>query len=359
MRHGPTATATKARLVIAPQWVGDAVMAAPMMASLAQTGPLDVICLSSLADLFRGMPFVRQVLPMDFQRGRLQWSARRLAAKALAAQGYQQALVCPNSWKSALLPWFAGIPQRTGLLGEWRIGLLNDIRRPPVSSSEPTATQPDCYDALADNPQAARAHRASRLPLLTAQPAAHCPGRPQLALCPGAEFGPAKQWPADHYAELARQWLNAGGQVVVLGGSKDQAVGLSVLTALTKSASQTDQWGPADCQMLAGQTSLAQAMTHLTVSQLVVSNDSGLMHIAAALGRPCVGLYGSTSQTKTPAFGPSWLPLSLELPCRPCFDRQCRLGTTACLQDLAPEQVVAAVRSKGWWPDQLDLRHAN
>jgi heptosyltransferase-2 len=359
MRHGLAATATKTRLVIAPQWVGDAVMAAPMMASLAQTGPLDVVCLSSLADLFRGMTFVRRVLPMEFQRGRLQWSERRRQGKALADQGYQQAIVCPNSWKSALLPWFAGIPQRTGLLGEWRIGLLNDIRHPPDSSGRPSANQPDCYDALADEVQTASRYRETHLPLLTAPGLVQPTSKPQLALCPGAEFGPAKQWPAGHYAELARCWLSAGGQVVILGGPKDQAIGLSIFTVLTESASQKESWSPADCQMLAGQTSLAQAMTELAKSALAVSNDSGLMHIAAAMGRPCVGLYGSTSPTKTPAFGPSWLPLSLELPCRPCFDRQCRLGTTACLRDLVPEQVIASAKAKGWWPDQLDLRHAH
>jgi len=160
MRHGPTATAIKTRLVIAPQWVGDAIMAAPMMASLARSGPLDVICLPGLQALFGQMPFVRHVLPMDFQRGQLQWSERRAKAQTLGPSQYDQAIVCPNSWKSALLPWFAGIPQRTGLIGEWRFGLLNDIRKPHRRKP----SQPDQYDALADNPELVRSYRSHGLP---------------------------------------------------------------------------------------------------------------------------------------------------------------------------------------------------
>lgn len=355
MRPGPSATATKTRLVIAPQWVGDAVMASPMMASLAESGPLDVVCLPHLADLFHGMPFVRRVMPMSFQRGRLQWLERRRQARALMDAGYEQAVVCPNSWKSALLPWFANIPQRTGLVGEWRYGLLNDIRRPNASSGQPELSQPALYEALADDPKTVHPLRRNPVPLLIARPTKQPPTRPQLALCPGAEFGPAKQWPAIHYATLARQWRAAGGQVVVLGGSKDQGIGESIALALRAEADQDSD----GCRMLAGQTSLAQAMTELASSSLVVSNDSGLMHIAAALGRPCLGLYGSTSEARTPAFGLNWEALSLPLPCRPCYDRRCRLGTTACLQELGPERIIAAARAKGWWPDQLDLRHAH
>ena len=358
MRPGPAATATKTRLVIAPQWVGDAVMAAPMMASLAQTGPLDVVCLPHLADLFQGMPFVRRVLPMAFARGRLQWFERRRQALGLIDAHYQQAIVCPNSWKSALLPWFANIPQRTGLVGEWRYGLLNDIRRPKASPDQSGVNQPALYASLADDAIAADAPRLQQAPLLLAQPADQQPIKPQLALCPGAEYGPAKQWPVAHYAKLASEWLTAGGQVVVLGGPKDQGIGEAIVLALNSGLPQS-QHNAHDWRMLAGCTTLAQAMTELARSALVVSNDSGLMHVAAALGRPCLGLYGSTSETRTPAFGPNWAPLSISLPCRPCYDRQCRLGTTACLQELGPSRIIEAARTRGWWPDQLDLRHAN
>ncbi|MEY3016737.1 MAG: Lipopolysaccharide heptosyltransferase [Pseudomonadota bacterium] len=357
MRPWPAATATKTRLVIAPQWVGDAVMAAPMMASLARSGPLDVVCLPHLADLFQAMPFLRRVLPMAFERGRLQWFERRRQAHGLIDAHYQQAIVCPNSWKAALLPWFANIPQRTGLVGEWRYGLLNDIRHPNSSSDPQSTSQPALYAVLADDALAVDAHRLSQTPLLLAKQAEQQPTRPQLALCPGAEFGPAKQWPASHYAELARQWLTAGGQVVVLGGPKDQGIGDAIRWAIQ--AGHQDHQALVGYRMLAGQTSLAQAMTELASSALVVSNDSGLMHVAAALGRPCLGLYGSTSEVRTPAFGLNWQPLSRSMPCRPCYDRQCRLGTTACLQELEPTRVVEAAQAKGWWPDQLDLRHAN
>lgn len=358
MRPWPAATATKTRLVIAPQWVGDAVMATPMMASLAQAGPLDVVCLPHLADLFQGMPFIRRVLPMAFARGRLQWFERRRQALGLIDAHYQQAIVCPNSWKAALLPWFANIPQRTGLVGEWRYGLLNDIRRPKASPDQLSVNQPALYASLADDAIAADALRLQQAPLLLAQPAEQRPNKPQLALCPGAEFGPAKQWPVTHYAKLAGEWLTAGGQVVVLGGPKDRGIGEAIVLAL-KSSPQQGKNQSDDCRMRAGQTSLAQAMTELAQSALVVSNDSGLMHVAAALGRPCLGLYGSTSEARTPAFGLNWAPLSISLPCRPCYDRQCRLGTTACLQELGPSRVIATARARGWWPDQLDLRHAH
>jgi heptosyltransferase-2 len=268
-------------------------MAAPMMASLAQTGPLDVACLPHLADLFQGMPYVRRVLPMAFARGRLQWFERRRHALGLIDAHYQQAIVCPNSWKSALLPWFANIPQRTGLVGEWRYGLLNDIRRPRASPGQSGVNQPALYASLADDAIAADALGLQQAPLLLAQPADQQPIKPQLALCPGAEYGPAKQWPVAHYAQLASEWLTAGGQIVVLGGPKDQGIGEAIVMALNSSP-QLGKHQSGDCRMLAGQTSLAQAMTELASSALVVSNDSGLMHVAAALGRPCLGLYGST-----------------------------------------------------------------
>ncbi len=355
MRPGLQPSPTKSRLVIAPQWVGDAVMASPMIASLSEAGPVDVACLPGLTDLFAAMPAVRQVMPLAFERGQLQWGLRRALGRSLQGRHYSQAIVCPNSWKAALLPWFAQIPQRTGLLGEWRFGLVNDRREARPSADGQQASQPAQYDALADQPDQAQAQRKSHRPLLVAT--GHevpSPQRPRLALCPGAAYGPAKQWPTASFAALAAQWIGHGGEVVLLGGPGDRPVSGAIAQAIAAEQPTGPSAQAALVVEKTGQTSLGQAMAWLASSQVVVSNDSGLMHLAAALGRPCIGLYGSSSEQQTPAFGPHWLAVSLDLPCRPCFDRTCRLGTTACLRDLEVGQVVSLLQSRGWWPDRLD-----
>lgn len=341
-QKAPLLADTDSCLVVGPQWLGDAVMAQPLLADLARGGPVDVLSLSALAPVYQAMPGVRRVWPVEWTRGKLEWSARRALAQTLRPEAYQRAVVCPNSWKAALVPWMAGIPNRRGLRGEWRLGLLNDIRRPQADTAR-GPSQPAQYAALADSPESA----------LQATPTLHTPagartaraagpdashpdaGTPPglLVICPGAAYGPAKQWPAQHFAAVATDWLGQEGQVAILGTQADREVQAAIASLIP--AART-----ARLELLAGETSLAQAMSILSDAQAVVSNDSGLMHVAAALGRPVIGIYGSTDPQHTPARGPCVTLVSAGLGCSPCFQRTCPLKTNACLQGISPDRIL-------------------
>lgn len=335
---------TNACLLIGPQWLGDAVMAQPLVGDLARSGPVDVICLTSLATVYAHMPGIRHVLPVDFERGRLQWASRRGVAAACRSRGYARAVVCPNSWKSALIPWMAGIPSRCGLRGEWRYGLLNDIRQPPSDSAR-GPSQPQQYATLSDDPIRLR----EALPTL--KPCTDLPAgllalqetqRPLLVLCPGAAYGPAKQWPAAHFATVASDWIHQGGEVLLLGSAADKAIEASIIELVPAALRES-------VRPLSGQTSLSEAMALLSLADAVVSNDSGLMHVGAALGRPVIGLYGSTDPLHTPARGPAVQLMSERLSCSPCFERTCPIKTTACLQSLSPKRVIDCLSERSTW----------
>jgi heptosyltransferase-2 len=325
-------------LVIAPQWIGDAVMSEPLLARLAARGEsLAVAALPWVAPVYRAMPEVGEVIELPFAHGRLDWAARKRVARELRGR-FDVAYVLPNSIKSALVPWLARIPLRVGYQGEGRWGLLNrrlaNVEgRPPMvayySALAGDAAQPD------ENP---RLHfDAARLAVATAQLGV-APGD-YWVFAPGAEYGPAKCWPPAHYAALARLLHDEGGLPVLLLGSAKEA-------ALCKGIAQ--QAGGA-CEVLAGQTPLIDAMALIAAARGVVSNDSGLMHVAAAFGVPQAALFGSTSPEHTPPLNPKarvlWLKEELQLACAPCFDRVCRFGHTRCLSELAPQRVHAALTS--------------
>lgn len=302
---------------------------------------LEVVAPPATAPLAERMAEVRAVHLLDVPHGVFGFGARRRLAATLRPRGFERAIVLPNSWKSALVPALARIPGRSGWRGEWRHGLLDDLRRldpqrlPRMVERfaalglAPGASLPDPLPAprLRHDPARAAALRADFTP---------DPHRPVLALCPGAEFGPAKQWPSAHFAELAARRIAAGWQVWLFGGPGDVEVAGAVCAALPASAR-------AQVQDLAGRTRLLDAVDLLGVADAVVSNDSGLMHVACALGRPVLALYGSTSPAFTPPLGRRSAALSLALPCSPCFERRCPLGHLDCLVSLAPARVDAAL----------------
>jgi len=322
-------------LLIAPQWIGDAVMSQPLVGRLAARGDeVAVAALPWVAPVYRAMPQVREVIELPFAHGRLDWSARRRVAATLRGR-FDSAYVLPNSIKSALIPFFAGIPRRIGYQGEGRPLLLN--QRLPNPGGRPPMVA--FYAALAGGPPATEAPRLAfdEATLHRVTAAAQVAPRAYWVFAPGAEYGPAKCWPAGHYAELARSLHTAHGlPVLLLGSGKEVALCEEIAAA-----------APGACRVLAGQTALLDAMALIAASRGVVSNDSGLMHVAAAFGIPQVAVFGSTSPEHTPPLNDRarviWLKEELQLDCAPCFERTCRFGHTHCLTGVSAQRVAAAL----------------
>ncbi|MEZ5614166.1 MAG: lipopolysaccharide heptosyltransferase II [Rhodocyclaceae bacterium] len=328
-------------LIVAPSWIGDTILAQPLFARLHARHPglaLDAFAPAWAAPVLARMREIRNVIPNPFAHGEFNLAGRWRAGRELAREGYDAAIVLPNSWKSALLPRFAGIPQRIGFRGEARRMLLNRIHRLDQAALPQLAQR---YALLAEDVGAAApaplaaphlvVDAESVRATLVALGLASAPA--PVAFCPGAEYGPAKRWPARHFAELGRRLAGADFPVWIVGSAKDAPIGAEI-----------ERLSDGACRNLCGSTDLDQAIDLLSCARLVVSNDSGLMHVAAALGRPLVALYGSSSAAYTPPLSPRARLLSLGLDCSPCFKRECPLGHLKCLNDLAPEQVLMAAR---------------
>ena len=325
-------------LVIAPSWIGDTLLAQPLLALLAaRPANIDVLAPAWSAPLLQRMPEVSQVIVSPFGHGDFGWFQRRALGRQLARTGYDEAVVLPNSWKSALVPWFAGIPRRTGYTGEARIGLLNN-RFTPDRHAQPQLAQryarlalPADAEGLPDLPQT----RLSSSPeqQLAARAALGLPAdATPLVLCPGAEYGPAKRWPARHFAALAQRAASRNAPAWLVGGPGDRAVGEEIAGMAQGHALN-----------LCGSTRLEQAIDLIAGARTVVSNDSGLMHVAAALDRPLLALYGSSSPMYTPPLSDHAKILSLQLSCSPCFKRTCPLGHFDCMEKLDAQLVIDAM----------------
>lgn len=325
-------------LIVAPNWIGDCVAAQPLLMRLAARRPdcsITALAPPWVAPALAAMPEVTDVITNPFGHGPLKLLARRRFAKTLPE--FDEAYVLPNSWKSALIPFFAGIPVRVGFTGEARYGLIKrrhrlDEKRLPL--------QVERYAQLAETP-GAELERPLPYPRLARSPAAveatlaelGLTGQPRpVVLCPGAEFGPAKRWPERHYAELARHYRTQGIPVLILGSKKDAAVSAEIVRLAG---------GPEGIHDLCGSTKLAQAIDLIAHACLAVTNDSGLMHVAAATRTPLVALFGSSSPGYTPPLSDRARVITLGLACSPCFKRECPLGHLDCLNGISPERVLA------------------
>lgn len=328
-------------LVVGASWVGDMVLAQSLFKLIKRRDPgveIDVLAPPWTLPLLQRMPEVHEALQLPFQHGQLKLVTRYRLAHTLRERSYDQAIVLPNSFKSALIPFWAKIPLRTGYVGEWRWGLLNDARRLDKTRLPMTVQRFIALGLGKDSalpsapPRPNLAVTGSGVEMALARLSLERPAAPLLALCPGAEYGPAKRWPVEYYAEIARAKLAQGWQVWLFGSEKDSEI-TAALRALAG----------AECVDLAGRTTLAEAIDLLSLADLAVSNDSGLMHVAAALGRRLVAIYGSSDPGFTPPLSNyakvQWLGLS----CSPCFQRECPLGHLNCLRELKPEQVVRAM----------------
>jgi len=352
-------------LIVGPAWVGDMVMAQALYKAIKSKQPdstIDVLAPDWSAGILERMPEVRSLIRMPLGHGQLGWGARRNLGVQLRGK-YDRAYVLPNSWKSALVPWFAKIPIRTGYLGEWRYGLLNDIHRLD------TARMPrlvDRYVGLCGSKFSPTTSPSlaveddGRLRLLEALGLKADP--PVLALCPGAEYGPAKRWPLRSYSEVARRHLERGWQVWILGSEKDATPNRELFLSIHEKREVHSQTIGQNAARLAsspkelnafvvnltGQTTLAQAVDLLSVAKRIVSNDSGLMHLGAAVDTQMVAVYGSSDPSYTPPLSTRSRIARLGLPCSPCFKKTCPFGHTDCLNKLGAEEVMKLLDGSDW-----------
>lgn len=325
-------------LVVGPSWVGDMIMAQSLFKVLRQTRPeidITVLAPSWSRALLERMPEVNHSIESPFAHGELRLLERYRRARSLVGC-FDTAILLPNSFKSALMPFFARIPERIGWQGEHRNLLLTDSRRLDheryplmvqrfvALAFEPGMPLPEIPrpGLVIERTVAQQTVRELSLSL----------GVRTLAICPGAEFGDAKQWPLGHYAQLCELAARDGWQVWILGSNRDRAAAEEILAGV--SATRREH-----CYNLAGATSLGQAMDLLFVADAVVSNDSGLMHMAAAVQTPLIALYGSTSPDFTPPLADRVKSLFTDISCRPCFERTCPLGHRRCLTEIMPGQV--------------------
>ncbi len=331
-------------LVVAPSWVGDAILSEPLVALLREPfeDPIvDVLAPSWCAPVYARMRGIRRIIENPLGHGKLDLAGRRRLGAELRAEGYTRAFVLPNSWKSALVPYFAGIPKRVGYRGEARYGLLTDAR-PLARKAMPRLV--DRFAALATT-------RGSLVPMATspvlvpdvanraaAMRALHLKtDRPVVVLCPGAEFGAAKRWPPNQFAELAAMFLQDGLQVWIVGSPNDRIAADAVLNSLGDNIHKVRD--------LTARTDLGTAIDMLSAASVVISNDSGLMHAAAAVGVPLVALFGSSSPLYTPPLSPLATIAKIDIACSPCFKRECPLGHFKCMRELKPPMVYNLART--------------
>lgn len=331
-------------LIVGPAWVGDMVMSQVLFILLKQQNPdviIDVLAPAWSEALLMRMPQVHSSLISPFGHGELRLKERYLLGKKLRAYEYDQVIILPNSLKSALTPFYAKIPQRTGWQGEWpRFLFFNDARKLDKAKL-PLMIQR--FAALAFSSQAKLPEKLPYPHLIVSQDALNAalgkygidnPTAPLLILAPGAEFGPSKRWPARYFAEVAKVKLDQGWDVWLFGSPKDASIAAEIQEHIKHRAVD-----------FVGKTSLAEAVDLMSLGNVVLSNDSGLMHIAAALNLPLIAVYGSTSPKFTPPLGDKVEILNLNLPCSPCFKRECPLKHWRCMLDLTPALVIPKLDS--------------
>lgn len=330
-------------LVMGPSWVGDMVLAQSLFKQLKIEQPDCQITVAAPAwtlPLLERMPEVSEAIALPFRHGDLALRERFKLGRELAKQGFTQAILLTNSLKSAILPWAASIPVRTGFKGEMRYGLVNDMRPLDKNVLKKTVERfvalglPKNSALPASLPQPALLADPKHANTLLAKLNIPDTQQPVLGLCPGAEYGEAKRWPAEYYAEVANHALQQGWQVWLFGSDKDKPVTASI-------QQQTQQ----RCVDLAGRTKLGEAIDLMSRCRTVISNDSGLMHVAAALDKKLIAIYGSSDPKHTPPMHPQAVVEYLALECSPCFERTCPLGHLNCLRQIQPEAVLAKLTS--------------
>ncbi|MBI3187627.1 MAG: lipopolysaccharide heptosyltransferase II [Gammaproteobacteria bacterium] len=327
-------------LIVGPAWVGDMVMAQSLFITLKRLYPdckIDVVAPEWSLPVLARMPEVNTGIAMPVSHGKLALLARWRLGKQLRLKHYTHAIVLPRSWKSALVPYFANVPVRTGYRGEMRYGLLNDIRELNKSLLTQTVQRFVAHayskDAVLPSPvpipyPVLQSDRNNTEQLLTRMDLNL--SRPVIGFMPGAEYGPAKQWPISYFAELGAKLIEAGYQVWVFGSVKERQLGDVIVQGL-----------PEHAVNLCGKTGLVDVIDLLACADQVVSNDSGLMHIAAALDVKVNVIYGSSTPAYTPPLSNTASIFYKNLPCSPCFNRVCKFGHYDCLKKIDSNNVLS------------------
>ncbi len=327
-------------LIVPYMWIGDFVRCHSVVRLLRERfpdRPVDMLATTLCAPLTDYMPGVRRAVVVDLPRKRLAFSLHRKLAERLKAEGYGSALVMPKTWKSALAPFLAGIPERTGLVGEARFIVVNDLRFGQRK-----------LPRMVDECTSLALPRGSRLPAQWPAPELKVPptevadwrdkrglaahSRPAVALAPGA-VGPAKRWPTAAYAALCRRLLADGIDVWVVGGPGEKSLAQEIV-------------GDSQARDLTA-TDLREAILALAAATAAVSNDSGLLHVAASLGTPTIGIFGPTSPWHWAPLNPlaATIQAGNKLDCRPCHKPICRFGHHRCMTEIGADEVLAATRS--------------
>jgi heptosyltransferase II len=332
-------------LVIAPNWIGDAVMSLSLLQAMHQDKarqfpdgrPCEIHLLAPpvTAPVYRFSTAVHSVQVESFSHGELQLGLRRKVGRELAGSGFDQAVILPNSLKSALVPWFARIPRRLGYSGELRAAVLTDCLPKPSKHDKPPMLE--WYGRLGGYSRAQLQYPVMHVDAADSEKACRELNLAAgfLALAPGAEFGPAKRWPETHFALVAAEFLrrNPEQKTLVLGGPKDAEFGQRIISHIPQALQGR-------AMNLAGETSLVQAVQLMSAASALVTNDSGLMHVAAALDVQVHAVFGSSSPEHTPPLNARAKVYTLNLSCSPCFQRECPLGHTDCLKKLDPKTVI-------------------
>ena len=311
----------------------------PSCASRCEEPTVDVLAPPWCAPVYARMRGVRNIIENPIGHRELRLGERRALARTLRGNGYTRALVLPNSFKSALIPWMARIPRRIGYAGEARGMLLTDARRLDskalprlVDRFVALAAQPgELVPTLGGSGAGARCGQRSRSDP-RARPEHASPGRDPLSRAPSTARPSAG--PTEHFITLAQRFIDSGYVVWLIGSPNDRVAADPIAAAIP------------EVRNVCGRTDLGTAIDLLATASVVVSNDSGLMHAAAAVGRPLVALFGSSSPDYTPPLSPLARVAKIDIVCSPCFQRECPLGHFKCMRELSPNLVYDLARAQ-------------
>ncbi len=342
MPDGSVSESKRRYLIIGPAWIGDMVMAQSLFITLKERYPgceIDVVSPEWSLPVLDRMPQVRRGIALPVSHRKFGLPTRYRIGRSLKTCDFTHAIVLPRSWKSALAPFFARVPIRTGYKGEMRYGLLNDIRRLDKMVLTRTVQR---YVALAydradgaemppETPYPELQHDSLHADRLMTQLGLTL-DKPVVGFMPGAEYGPAKQWPIDYFSRLASLLVARGYQVWVFGSTREKQLGEVIVRKLDR-----------DAYNLCGKTGIIDAVDLIACTEQVVTNDSGLMHVAAAMDVRVNVIYGSSTPDYTPPLTENATIFYRALDCSPCFDRQCRYKHYNCLKQIEPDEVNAKI----------------